>query len=71
VKLHCYPETDSLYIELQPAPSFAARKVVDGLNIDFGLDGSVVGIDIDGASCKLDLSVLETVSRPVRGQKAA
>jgi uncharacterized protein YuzE len=71
VKLHYYPETDSLYIELQPAPSFETREVVDGLNIDFGLDGSVVGIDIDGASRKLDLSVLETVSLPVHGQKAA
>jgi uncharacterized protein YuzE len=71
MKLHYYPETDSLYIELKSAPSSETREIVDGLNIDFGSDGSVVGIDIDHASARLDLSVLDTVSLPLQGKQAA
>jgi uncharacterized protein YuzE len=71
MKLHYYPETDSLYIELKSAPSSETREIVDGLNIDFGSDGSVVGIDIDHASARLDLSVLDTVPLPLQGKQAA
>jgi uncharacterized protein YuzE len=60
VKLHYHPETDSLYIELSPAPSTETRTVTETLNIDFGADGGVVGIDIDHASTQLDLATLET-----------
>jgi len=34
MKLHYYPETDSLYIELQPGPGTEVREVADGLNAD-------------------------------------
>ena len=51
MKLHYYPETDSLYIELR--------------------DGVVVGLDIDGASRKLDLGTLEAISLPIVSLKAA
>jgi uncharacterized protein YuzE len=64
MKLHYYPETDSLYIDLNSRPSADSREVADGLVIDFDAQGSVVGIDIDDASKKLDLRTLETVSLP-------
>ena len=64
MKLHYYPETDSLYIDLNSRPSVDSREVADGLVIDFDAKGDVVGIDIDHASQKLDLNTLETVSVP-------
>ena len=71
MKLNYYPETDSLYIELKSAPSAETREIVDGLNADFDANGAVVGIDIDHASDKLDLSTLETIALPVKLLRAA
>ncbi len=64
MKLHYYPETDSLYIELSNAPGAETREVVEGLVVDLDADGNVVGFDIDNASAKLDLSRIETVALP-------
>jgi uncharacterized protein YuzE len=64
MKLHYYPETDSLYIELASAPGTEAREIVEGLVVDLDADGNVVGLDIDRASRKLDLSKVETVALP-------
>ena len=71
MKLHYYPETDSLYIELRAAASTETREVADGLNADFDSAGNVVGLDIDGASKKLDLATLETIALPIGTLKAA
>jgi uncharacterized protein YuzE len=71
MKLHYYPETDSLYIELRAGPSVETREIAEGLNADFGGDGAVVGLDIDGASKKLDLGTLETIALPLASLKAA
>jgi uncharacterized protein YuzE len=64
MKLHYYPETDSLYIELKSAPGAETREVAAGLVVDLDAKGEVVGIDIDHASRKLDLSKVETVALP-------
>lgn len=71
MKLHYYPETDSLYIELKSSPGTEAREVAPGLVVDLDAQGAVVGFDIDHASQKLDLSTLETVAFPVKGDKVA
>lgn len=71
MKLHYYPETDSLYIELRDVASAETREVADGVNVDFDNDGNVVGLDIDGASTKLDLGSLETIALPFASLKAA
>ncbi|MBI5487028.1 MAG: DUF2283 domain-containing protein [Deltaproteobacteria bacterium] len=71
MKLHYYPETDSLYIELNPRPSTDSREVVDGLVADLDVEGNVVGIDIDQASKKLDLSSLEALGLPTTSLRVA
>ena len=71
MKLHYYPETDSLYIELSSAPSVETRAVTAMLNVDLGADGAVVGLDIDHASDQLDLTTLETSALPLRALRAA
>jgi len=64
MKLHYYPETDSLYIELSNAPGAETREIVEGLIVDLDDKGNVVGFDIDNASSKLDLSSVETIALP-------
>ncbi len=71
MKLHYYPETDSLYIELNDTVSSETREVADGVNADFDKDGKLVGLDIDGAAAKFDLSTLETVALPLTLLRAA
>ena len=71
MKLHYYPETDSLYIDLNSRPSADSREVAEGLVLDFDAEGNIVGIDIDRASQKLDLKSLETVSLPTLTAKLA
>ena len=66
MKLRYYPETDSLYIELSSRPGAETREIADGLNVDFDVEGAVVGLDIDGASKKLDLTTIETVALPIK-----
>ncbi len=65
MKLHDYPETDSLYIELKAEPGAETREVADGLNVDLDASGQVVGFDMDFASKRFDLTRLETVALPL------
>lgn len=71
MKLHYYPETDSLYIELTGNAGVDTREVVGGVVADIDAKGGVVGFDIDNASQKLDLTTLETIALPVSATKAA
>ncbi len=70
MKLHYYPETDSLYVELKAGPGVETREVSTGINVDLDAEGNAVGFDIDQASTKLDLATLETRALPVRSYKA-
>ena len=70
MKLHYYPETDSLYVEFKPGPGAETLEVTDGLNVDLDDQGEVVGFDIDHASRRLDLSTLETEALPLHRVKA-
>lgn len=47
MKLHYYPDTDSLYIEFSDRPGVETREVSDGVNVDIDACGNVVGFDID------------------------
>lgn len=66
MKFHYYRETDSLYIDLSAKVGVDSREVVPGVVLDFDAEGSLVGIDIDHASKRVDLSRLEAVELPVR-----
>ena len=64
MKLHYYPETDSLYIELNPNPSADSREISESLVVDFDAKGRVVGLDIQHASETMDLKTLEAEALP-------
>ncbi len=70
MKMHYYPETDSLYVEFKSEPSVETREITEGLNVDFDALGEVVGFDIDHAAERLELATLETEALPVRAYKA-
>jgi uncharacterized protein YuzE len=65
MKLNYYQDTDSLYIDLSPAVSSDSKEIADGLVVDFDHAGRIVGIDIQHASERIDLSTLESTHLPV------
>lgn len=64
MKLNYYQETDSLYIDLSSGKSAESREISDGVVLDYDKKGNLVGIDIDNASKKLDLSELKILHVP-------
>ena len=66
MRLNYFPETDSLYIDLLVRPSIESREVSEGVLLDYDSEGNLVGIDIDNASRKLDLSEVVTSRIPHR-----
>ena len=71
MKVHYYPETDSLYVEFKAGPGVETREVSNGLNVDLDAAGDVIGFDIDHASKRLDVSTLETEALPVHSAKVS
>ncbi len=65
MNLNYYPDTDSLYIDLVGKPGAEAVEVRPGVLLDFDEEGTLVGIDIDNASRKVDLGRLEIQRLPV------
>ena len=69
MKLTYFPETDSLYIDLSHKTSVKSEEISVGIILDYDSENNLVGIDIDNASSKLDLSELITIKMPVVSQK--
>ncbi len=65
MKLNYYPDTDSLYIELSDKTSVESQEISEGIVIDFDSKGNIIGIDVDNASKKLNLSELVVTKMPV------
>lgn len=71
VKLHYYPDTDTLAIRMADRPTVESAEIAPDVVTDFDVDGNLVGIDIDLASTKVDLTTLETDLLPNREMKVA
>ncbi len=71
MKLSYYPDTDSLYIDPSSRSSVTSREISEGVVLDYEEEDNLVGIDIDNASRKLDLSELTTTALPVSPQEHA
>lgn len=59
MKIHYYPETDTLSIELKPGVSDRTEEVSADVTLDFDEAGDVISLDIDLASEKVDLGSIE------------
>jgi len=65
MKFNYYPDTDSLYIDLTEKSSIESIEISAGVVADYDENGNIVGIDIDNASKKINMSKLETHSLPL------
>ena len=63
MRLQYYPDTDSAYIEISGSPGVETVEVADGVNIDLGEHGELVGIELERASKHLDSSMLSKIEK--------
>ena len=47
MKAHYYPETESIYIDVEDRPSVESQEIAPGVVADFDERGNLVGLDID------------------------
>jgi uncharacterized protein YuzE len=59
MKIRYFPDTDTLWIELRPAPTFETRDVDDDTIVDVDSAGSICAITIEHASQRADLSTFD------------
>jgi uncharacterized protein YuzE len=71
MKLNYFADTDSLYIELAAQPSTESKEVSEGVVIDYDEHGNLVGIDIDNASMKVDMRILQLVNLATKVETVA
>ena len=58
MKVTYFAETDTLAIDFADRPSQTTDEIADGVTVDYDAGGLVIGIDIEHASDRLDLSRL-------------
>lgn len=71
MKFHYHADTDSLYIHLTDTVSVESEEVAPDIVLDYGADGSVVGIDIDHASHLVNMLDVEIAFPKVQTRVAA
>lgn len=59
MKFSYYPDTDTLYIDILDRPGADVLEVSTDFVVDIDADGTPVGIEIEHASERTDLSRLE------------
>lgn len=66
MKFEYYSDTDTLYIRLRDEPGADTREVAPDTVLDINDEGQVVGIELERASERADLTRLEITALPVR-----
>lgn len=61
-----FAESDMLYIQLAKGISVESEEVAPGIVLDFDAEDQVIGIEIEDASQRIDLSQLELSALPIR-----
>ena len=69
MKINYYPDTDSIYIDLSSKTSIESTEISEGVVLDYDENGKLVGIDIDNASNKLDLTEMILNNLPAKVHK--
>jgi uncharacterized protein YuzE len=65
MRMHYDAATDSLYINLGGGKYYESEELEEDLIADFDKDGKIVGLDIQHASGRLDLTTLEADTLPL------
>ena len=59
MRIRCFTDTDTLWIELRPSPMVDTRDVDDGTLVEADSAGSIGAITIERASQRADLSTFD------------
>lgn len=65
MRFEYFPETDTLYIQLQEGPGADAQEVAPNIVLDYNEAGEVIGIEIEHASERTDLKNFQMASFPI------
>lgn len=60
-----FPETDMPYIRLTDTPSAESGEIAPGVVLDFDEPNQIVGVEIEDAGKRIDLSWLELKALPL------
>lgn len=71
MKLRYYPETDTLYVEFREGPGVESEEVGPGMVMDYDEAGEALGLEIEEASRRVDLTTLQAFSLPEGGVPAS
>ena len=71
MKIEYFPETDSLYIDLDDGVGTDSLEISEGIVLDTDANGRPVGIDIDQASKHLSLGKLNLKGLPFEIEQVA
>jgi len=71
MRFEYFPDTDTLYIQLQTGPGADAQEVAPDIVFDFNEAGEVIGIEIEHASQRTDLMNLQLSSFPIHSTAAS
>ena len=64
MKFEYFPDTDTLYIGFRPGPGADAAEVAPDMIFDYDEDGHVIGITVEHASERADLTSLSVTRVP-------
>lgn len=64
MRIEYFPDTDTLYIQLQEGPGADAHEVASDIVFDFNDAGDVIGIEIEHASERTDLANFQVSAIP-------
>lgn len=70
MKLAYFADTDSLYIDLFDRPSVDSIVITDDFIVDIDDQGNPVGLEIQYASQRVDLEILEAIDLPLKARRA-
>jgi uncharacterized protein YuzE len=65
MKLHSYPDTDSLYTDLSSAPGVDSLEISEDLATDYDENARIVGVDIQHASLQMNLTSVQLEHLPL------
>ncbi len=64
MKLQYFPDTDTLYVDLRDEPATESEEIAPDVVADYNTAGQIVGISIDSASTKVDLTAVDVRDLP-------
>lgn len=59
-----FPDTDTLYIAFRAGPGADAAEVAPDLILDYDAQGDVIGLTVEHASARADLSCFSVTRMP-------